>query len=60
MITVVAAQELRAGDFLLRFKAEASQDDIHGSAVGLLDHRRCLEIVAIHRILFTFMSYAFF
>ena len=31
MVTVVATQELKAEDFLLRFKAEASQDDIHGS-----------------------------
>ena len=30
MVTVVATQELKAGDFLLQFKAEASQDDIHG------------------------------
>ena len=32
MITVVATQELRAGDFLLRLKAEASRDDNHGSS----------------------------
>ena len=32
MVIVAATQELRAGDFLLRFKAEASQDDIHGSS----------------------------
>ena len=31
MVTVVATQELKALDVLLRFKAEASQDDIHGS-----------------------------
>ena len=30
MFTVVATQKLKAEDFLLRFKAEASQDDIHG------------------------------
>ena len=30
-VIVVATQELRAGDFVLRFKPEASQDDIHGS-----------------------------
>ena len=33
MVTVVATQELSAGDFLLRFKAEASQDDKHGGRV---------------------------
>ena len=27
---MVATQELKAGDFLLRFKAEAPQYDIHG------------------------------
>ena len=31
MVTVVATQDLKASDVLLRFKAEASQDDIHGS-----------------------------
>ena len=31
MVTVVATKELKGGDFLLRFKAEAPQDDIHGS-----------------------------
>ena len=31
MVTVMATQELKAGDFLLRFKAEVSQDDIHNS-----------------------------
>ena len=31
MVIVVATQELKAGDVLLRFKTEASQDDIHGS-----------------------------
>ena len=31
MVTVVATQELKGLDVLLRFKAEASQDDIHGS-----------------------------
>ena len=30
MVTVVATKELKAGDFLLRFKAKASQDDNHG------------------------------
>ena len=30
MVTVVATQELRAGDVLLRFKAKASRDDRHG------------------------------
>ena len=30
MVIVAATQELKAGDFLLRFKAEASQYDIHG------------------------------
>ena len=30
MVMVAATQELKAGDFLLRFKAEASQDDING------------------------------
>ena len=30
MVAVVATQELKAEDFLLRFEAEASQDDIHG------------------------------
>ena len=35
MVTVVATQELKAGDFLLGFEAEASQDDnIHGSVFG--------------------------
>ena len=27
MVTVVATQELKAGEFLVRFKAEASQDE---------------------------------
>ena len=31
MVTVEATQELKALDVLLRFKAEASQDNIHGS-----------------------------
>ena len=31
MVTVAAIKELKALDALLRFKAEASQDDIHGS-----------------------------
>ena len=31
LVTVVATQELKALDFLLRIKAESSQDDIHGS-----------------------------
>ena len=31
MVTVVVTQELEAEDLLLQFKAEASQDDIHGS-----------------------------
>ena len=28
---MVATQELKAGDVLLRFKTEASEDEIHGS-----------------------------
>ena len=31
MVAVVATRELKAGEFLLRFKTEASQDNIHGS-----------------------------
>ena len=31
MVTVVTKKELKARDVLLRFKAEASQDDMHGS-----------------------------
>ena len=31
MVTVATTQELKALDVLLRFKSEASQDDIHGS-----------------------------
>ena len=30
MVTVVATQEIGAGDLLWRFKAEAAQDDPHG------------------------------
>ena len=30
MAIVRTTQELRTGDFLLRFKAKASQDDVHG------------------------------
>ena len=33
MVAVVATQELKAEDVLLRFKAEASQDKIHGKEV---------------------------
>ena len=32
MVVVASTQELRAGDFLLRFKAKASQDNMHGSS----------------------------
>ena len=31
MVTVAATQELKAGDFLRRFNAEASQDNTHGN-----------------------------
>ena len=31
MVAVVATRELKAGEFLLRFKTEASQDNTHGS-----------------------------
>ena len=33
MVAVVATQELKAEDVLLRFKAEASHDKIHGKEV---------------------------
>ena len=35
MAIVAATQELKAGDFLLRFKAEASQDDTHKRPAGV-------------------------
>ena len=37
MVIVTTTQELKAGDVLLRFKAEASQDDIHG--IGSISDR---------------------
>ena len=54
MAIVAATQELKAGDFLLRFKAKVSQDDIHG--IRSISARRCLEIADTHGILLTCMS----
>ena len=44
MVTVVATQELKPGDVLRRFKADAFRDDIHGS-IRSLASGWCLEIV---------------
>ena len=65
MVTVVATQELEAGDVLRRFRAEAAQDEPHGGknnnryiVVGLVyssgsSSGRCLEVVAAYGIIFT-------
>ena len=57
MVIVTLTQELKSGDFLLRFKAEASQDDIHGSrSIFRPDSVIYFEIVVTHGILFTCKS----
>ena len=38
MVTVVTTQDLKALALLLRFKDEASQDDIHGSSLFVATH----------------------
>ena len=58
MVTVVATQELGAGDMLRRFGAETAQDEPRrGNNNNRYSSRssscRCLEVVAAHGILFT-------
>ena len=58
MVIVTATQELKAGDFLLQFKAEAFQDDIHG--IRSTSVRPVLHILIFfftHGILFTCISF---
>ena len=50
MAIVTTTQELRAGEFLLRFEAKASQDHIYG-----IRSISALEIVATYGFLLTFM-----
>ena len=57
MVTVTTTQELRAGDFLLRFEAKAFQDDIHG--ISSISARRCSGIVATHGRFFSLACRAF-
>ena len=57
MFTVVATQKLNTEDFLLRFKAEASQDDMHGIRSTSVRSVLCvLNFFVTHEILFTCMS----
>ena len=63
MVTVVATQELEAGDVLRRFKAEVSQDEPHrGNNTNRRTRStsaRCLEIVAVYGIFLTCVSFLF-
>ena len=46
MVTVVASQELKAGDVLRRFKAETAQDEPHRG-------NKTMDISSMHWALFT-------
>ena len=61
MAIVATTQELKAGDFLLRFKAESFQDDIHGiRSIGsagvwkLMLHKGFFSLVC--RVIFFFFT----
>ena len=57
MVTVVAIQDLEAGDVLRRFKAEAAQDEPrHGN-----DNNRCIgTCVSLHMVFFSLWYFSFF
>ena len=56
MVTVVATQDLEAGDVLWRFKAEAAQDEPHRGN----NHNRCIgNCVSTHVILLPLVLFIF-
>ena len=64
MVAVVTTQELKAGDVLWRFKAEAAQDELRRGNNTNRYHRssraRCVKIVTAHGILLTYVLVLFF
>ena len=62
MVTVVATQELEAGDVLWRFKAGAAQDEPHrGKNNTVIDVFVCLAVwkLSLHTVFFSLVLFLF-